>query len=50
MSMLLLLVVSAAKKIWRRRIDALIRIDTPASCWNVRTHVKRQSFERHWSD
>jgi hypothetical protein len=48
--LLLLLVVSAARKIWRRRNDALLRIDTPASCWNVHTHVKRQSFGQRWSE
>jgi hypothetical protein len=39
--LLLLLVASAARKIWRRRNDALIRIDTPASAWNVPTNIGR---------
>jgi hypothetical protein len=39
--LLLLLVVSTVRKVWRRRNDALIRIDTPASCWTVHTHVQR---------
>ena len=39
--LLLLLVASAARKIWRRRNDALIRIDTPASAWNVPTNMRR---------
>jgi hypothetical protein len=38
--LLLLLVASAARKVWRRRNDALIRIDTPASAWNVPTNVR----------
>ena len=42
--LLLLLVASAARKIWRRRNDALNRIDTPASCWNVHTNTHGQSF------
>ncbi len=33
--LLLLLVVSTARKIWRRRNDALVRIDSPAPCWEV---------------
>jgi len=32
-TVLLLLVASAARKIWRRRKDALVRIDCPAPCW-----------------
>ncbi len=39
----LLLVVIAARKIWRRRNDALIRIDSPAPCWDTRTNARRQS-------
>ena len=35
--LLLLLVASAARKIWRRRNDALVRIDSPAPCWVVHT-------------
>ncbi len=46
--LLLLLVVSAVRKIYRRRNDALLRIDTPASCWNVHTNLQRQTFERRW--
>ena len=42
--LLLLLVVSAVRKIWRRRNDALIRIDSPAPIWDVSTHNRRQSF------
>jgi hypothetical protein len=43
--LLLLLVVRAARKIWRHRKDALVRIDSPASCWNVPTNSQRQSFK-----
>jgi len=43
--LLLLLVVSAARKIWRHRNDALMRIDSPASCWNVPTNKEWQSFK-----
>ena len=32
----LLIVVSAARKVWRHRNDALIRIDSPAPIWQVR--------------
>ena len=35
--LLLLLVVSAGRKIWRRRNDALVRIDASAPYWNVST-------------
>ncbi len=41
--LLLLLVVSAARKIWRRRNDALIRIDSPAPCWQIQQGT-RQPF------
>ena len=41
--LLLLLVVSAARKIWRHRNDALVRIDSPIPCWNVRTNTQRKS-------
>ncbi len=34
--LLLMLLVSAGRKIWRRRNDALVRIDAPAPCWNAR--------------
>lgn len=34
---LLILFASAVRKIWRRRNDKLMRIDSPASCW--RTHA-----------
>jgi len=34
-ALMLLLLISAIRKIWRRRNDALIRIDTPAPCWQV---------------
>ena len=43
--LLLLLVVRAARKIWRHRNDALVRIDSPAPCWNVPTNRQRQSFK-----
>jgi hypothetical protein len=43
--LLLLLVVRAARKIWRHRNDALVRIDSPASCWNVPTNGQRRSFK-----
>jgi len=33
--LLLMLVVSAGRKIWRRRNDALVRIDSPAPCWVI---------------
>jgi len=36
--LLLLLVVSAARKIWRRRNDKLIRIDSQTSCWDAHTY------------
>jgi hypothetical protein len=48
--LLLLLVASAARKIWRRRNDALYRIDTPASCWTVPTQAQRLSLRQRWSD
>jgi hypothetical protein len=35
--LLLMLAVSAARKIWRRRNDVLARIDSPAPCWRVHT-------------
>jgi hypothetical protein len=35
--LLLMLAVSAARKIWRRRNDVLARIDSPAPCWRVYT-------------
>ncbi len=35
--LLLLLIASAGRKIWRRRNDALLRIDSPAPIWDVRT-------------
>jgi len=34
-ALMLLLLVSAVRKIWRRRNDALVRIDTPAPCWRA---------------
>ena len=43
--LLLLLVFSAARKIWRHRNDALMRIDSPASCWNVPTNKEWRSFK-----
>jgi hypothetical protein len=43
--LLLLLVVSAARKIWRHRNDALMRIDSPASCWNVPTNKEWRSLK-----
>jgi hypothetical protein len=39
--LLLLLIVSAGRKIWRRRNDALLRIDSPAPIWDVRTDNRR---------
>jgi hypothetical protein len=39
--LLLLLVVRAARKTWRHRKDALVRIDSPASCWNVPKNSQR---------
>jgi hypothetical protein len=49
-ALLLLLVAGAARKTWRRRNDALYRIDTPASCWNVSTGMQRRTFDRNWTD
>ena len=43
--LLLLLVVSAARKIWRHRNDALFRIDSPGPCWNDHTNAQRQSYQ-----
>lgn len=34
-SLILLLMISAVRKIWRRRNDALVRIDSDAPCWQV---------------
>ncbi len=34
-ALMLLLLISAIRKIWRRRNDVLIRIDTPAPCWQA---------------
>jgi hypothetical protein len=31
--LVLLLMISAVRKIWRRRNDALVRIDSPPACW-----------------
>ncbi len=39
--LLLLLVVRAARKIWRHRNDALVRIDSPAPCWDIHTKTRR---------
>ena len=39
--LLLLLIASAGRKIWRRRNDALLRIDSPAPIWDVRTDNRR---------
>lgn len=41
-SMLLLLVVGGVRKIWRRRNDQLLRIDTPAPCWQEYADLQRQ--------
>ena len=41
--LLLLLVARAARKIWRHRNDALVRIDSPASFWQIRQGI-RQPF------
>ena len=43
--LLLLLIVSAGRKIWRHRNDALHRIDSPAPIWDVRTNYRRQSVK-----
>lgn len=42
--LLLVLVVGAARKIWRHRNDALVRIDTPAPCWQQHPRSGRRSF------
>jgi len=42
--LLLMLVVSAVRKIWRRRNDALVRIDSPAPCWEVRRDSRFQGW------
>ena len=39
--LLLLLIASTGRKIWRRRNDALLRIDSPAPIWDVRTDNRR---------
>ena len=39
--LLLLLIASAGRKIWRRRNDSLLRIDSPAPIWDVRTNDRR---------
>jgi hypothetical protein len=39
--LLLLLIASAARKIWRHRNDKLIRIDSPSPIWGVRTDNRR---------
>ena len=43
--LLLLLIVRACRKIWRHRNDALVRIDSPASCWNIPTKNQWRSFK-----
>jgi hypothetical protein len=48
--LLLLLIVSAVRKIYRHRNDALLRIDTPASCWDAHWKSQRQSFGQRWAD
>ena len=40
-AVLLLLVVSVVRKIWRRRNDELLRIDTPAPCWQEYAELQR---------
>jgi len=35
-TLILLLMISAVRKIWQRRNDALVRIDSPAPCWPSR--------------
>ena len=39
--LLLLLVVRTARKMWRHRNDALVRIDSPAPCWDSHTRTRR---------
>jgi len=39
--LLLLLVVRTARKMWRHRNDALVRIDSPAPCWDSHTRNRR---------
>ena len=39
--LLLLLVARAARKIWRHRNDALVRIDSPPPCWDIHTKPRR---------
>jgi len=41
-AMLLLLVASAIRKIWRHRNDELLRIDTPAPCWQDFADLQRR--------
>ena len=41
-ALLLILVIGAFRRIWRRRHDMLVRIDSPAPCW--------QSHRRHDED
>jgi len=44
-AMLLLLVASAIRKIWRHRNDQLLRIDTPAPCWQDYADLQRRSVK-----
>lgn len=42
-ALVLLLMISAVRKIWRRRNDALVRIDSPPPCWQAYADLQRQA-------
>ncbi|MGI9204499.1 MAG: choice-of-anchor H family protein [Woeseiaceae bacterium] len=44
-ALLLLIVAGAVRKIWRHRNDELLRIDTPAPCWQDYADLQRRSVK-----
>jgi hypothetical protein len=48
--LVLLLTFSAVRKIWRRRNDALVRIDSPAPCWQDYARKQRAGSYQPFSD
>jgi hypothetical protein len=48
--LVLLLTFSAVRKIWRRRNDALVRIDSPAPCWQACADTQRAGRYRQFRD
>jgi hypothetical protein len=40
--LILILIISASRKIWRHRNDSLIRIDSPAPAWRIHENSRRQ--------